>query len=219
MPTKTIRPRWGSPSVDDTSAPHYLTDDDIAQLAQRYTIASPNKLDKELRRAVRAIWMYQLSPRPSPAEQRAALFELAHYAGPLSDRLRRGVLDTESRRHLRAAYAGLASDWRKQDATSQLRSWHEEISVMRHQARNQLDRDIAAVARLAENLGVAAGNVEVVPGPLGDPLQRYARRKLGEAFAAATGKRRGGRTQFVAEVLDLLAKRGISCKELPEADG
>jgi hypothetical protein len=218
VPTKKIQPRWGSPSVDDTSAAHYLPADDVAKLAQRYSIASPDKLAKELRRAVRALWMYQLSPRPSPAEQRAALRELAHYAGRLSDRLRRGVVDTESRRHLRAAYAGLAPDWRKQDATSQLRS-DEEISVMRRQARNQLDRDIAAVARLAENLGVAAGNVEVVPGPLGDPLQRYARRRLGEAFAAATGKRRGGRTQFVAEVLDLLAKRGISRKDLPAADG
>jgi hypothetical protein len=100
MPTKTIRPRWGSPS-GGTSAPNYLTADDIAQLARRYNIASPGKLAKELHRAVRAIWMYQLSrTRASLAEQRAALLELTHYADPLSDRLRRGVLDPESRRRL-----------------------------------------------------------------------------------------------------------------------
>jgi hypothetical protein len=67
MPTKTIRPRWGSPSRD-TSVPHYLTDDDIAQLARRYSIA-PNGLAEELRKAERAIWMYRLSRRGvSPAE-------------------------------------------------------------------------------------------------------------------------------------------------------
>jgi GNAT superfamily N-acetyltransferase len=120
MPTKTIRPRWGSPS-GDTSAPHYLTDDDIAQLSRRYSIASPNRLDKELRRAVRAIWMYQLSrTRASLAEQRAALLELAHHADWLSDRLRRGVLDPEARRRLRAAYADLDPDWRKQNITGPL---------------------------------------------------------------------------------------------------
>jgi hypothetical protein len=217
MPTKTLRPRWGSPS-GDTSAPHYLTDDDIAQLARRYSIASPKTLDKELRRAVRAIWMYQLSrTRVSLAEQRAALLELAHHADWLSDRLRRGVLDPEARGRLRAAYARLDPDWRKQNITGPLLS-DEMISAMRRQARHQVDRDIAAVARLAENLAVAVGKTEVVLGNPGDPLPRYAKHRLGEAFEAATGKRRGGRTKFVAEVVDLLAKRGIR-KELPAADG
>jgi hypothetical protein len=218
MPTKKIQPRWGSHS-GDTSAPHYLPADDIATLAQRYSIASPEKLAKELRRVVRAIWMYQLSPKPSLAEQRAALLELAHYADPLSDRLRRGVLDPESRRRLIAAYAGLDPDWRKQNVTGRLLS-DEMISAMRRQARDQLDHDITGAARLAQNSAVAAGKIKVVPGTPGDPSQRYAKRRLGEAFAAATGKRRGGRTQFIADVLDLLAKRGIrKVKELPSADG
>jgi hypothetical protein len=217
MPTKTIRPRWGSPS-GDTSAPHYLTNDDIAHLARRYGIASPNSLKKELRSAVRGIWMYQLSrTRASLAEQRAALLELAHYADWLSDRLRRGVLDPEARGRLRAAYAGLDPDWRKQNITDALLS-DEMISAMRRQAWDQLDRDIAAVARLAENLAMAVGKIEVVPGNPGDPPTRYAKRRLGEAFEAATGKPRSSRTKFVAEVADLLAKRGIR-KELPAADG
>jgi hypothetical protein len=215
MPTKTIRPRWGSPS-GDTSAPHYLTDDDIAQLARRYNIASPNRLDKELRRAARAIWIYQLSRmRASLAEQRAALLQLAHHADPLSDGLR--ILDPEARRRLRAAYAGLDPDWRKQNLTGPLLS-EEAISAMRRQARDQLDRDIAGVARLAQNLAVAAGKIKVVPGNPGDPAQRYAKRRLGEAFEAATGKRRGGRMQFVADVVDLLANAG-SAKNYPLQTG
>ena len=204
MPTKRIQPRWGSPS-GDTSVPHYLPDADIATLAQRYSIASPDKLGKELRRAVRAIWMYQLSPRPSLAEQRAALLELAHYADPLFERLRRGVLDPEARRRLRAVYAGLDPDWRKVNVDGPLLS-DGMISDMRRQARDQLDRDIAGVARLAQNSAVAAGKIKVGPGTPGDPSQRYAKRRIDEAFAATTGKRRGGRTQFVTEVLDLLVK-------------
>ena len=205
MPTKRIQPRWGSPS-GDTSAPPYLTADDIARLARRYNIASRGKLAKELHRAVRAIWMDQQSrTRASLAEQRAALLELAHYADPLFERLRRGVLDPEARRRLRAVYAGLDPDWRKVNVDGPLLS-DGMISDMRRQARDQLDRDIAGVARLAQNSAVAAGKIKVGPGTPGDPLQRYARRRLGEAFAAATGKRRGGRTQFVTEVLDLLVK-------------
>jgi len=53
---------------------------------------------------------------------------------------------------------------------------------------------------------VAAGKIKVGPGTPGDPSQRYAKRRIDEAFAATTGKRRGGRTQFVTEVLDLLVK-------------
>ena len=147
MPTKRIQPRWGSPS-GDTSAPPYLTADDIARLARRYNIASRGKLAKELHRAVRAIWMDQQSrTRASLAEQRAALLELAHYADPLFERLRRGVLDPEARRRLRAVYAGLDPDWRKVNVDGPLLS-DGMISDMRHQARDQLDRD-TGVARLA----------------------------------------------------------------------
>jgi hypothetical protein len=92
------------------------------------------------------------------------------------------------------------------------------ISDMRRQARDQLDRDIAGVARLTQNSAVAAAKIKVRRGTPGDPLERFAKRRLGEAFAAATGKRRG-QTKFVAEVLDLLAKRGIIRKKLPAADG
>jgi hypothetical protein len=238
MPTKKVVPRWGSPSGYERE--RSFTDEQIEKLAvltvadrgpPQEAAAIIERLKGPLQEAAAAYgrFRYTLDAEPSPAEQRASL----EYALVSSDALYialRSLTETD-RRSLREQYAGGQFDdpehmprhceWLNMICGKAPLRLVEDMSCIDLAVRSaevaaKLKADIAAVARLRENLGAALKLTKVKSGRPKDRADLFAEKKFGEIyddFATVRSRPSHSRRRFIQVAIGMLKK------ELPAQDG